>query len=195
MCIINIERDLLATEPVTNVVRVPVNQSYSDGIVENQLEVCEEIRVNKVACFLKRVVNVVVGVGIVQINADCFLDGGEIEIVFKVCGRCGVFVRVSDTKKCKLNIYGKKTFLLIDTPSTIVVIWRLDVVPALIGGLETCLHSHVCGSVHLFAFRTLIKTTANHVASELHVLVYSVIYGFDTVGIMHRKFGILRCLN
>ena len=44
--------------------------------------------------------------------------------------------------------------LLVYSAATVHIVGRLDVSPALVGGLETGLHSDICGSVDLFALRT-----------------------------------------
>ena len=85
--------------------------------------------------------------------------------------------------------------LLIDAAPTVFVIRSFDVVPTLVGGLEARLHSYVGGSIDRLACRTLIETTTDHVAGELHVLVNSVVDSLDSIGIVYSKFGIPRRLD
>ena len=63
--VIKLEGDSLPAKPVADVVSVAVVHSYANGVVENHFEVCEEVWVNEVTCFLERVVNIVVGVCII----------------------------------------------------------------------------------------------------------------------------------
>ena len=88
----------MAAKPVADVVGVAVIQSYTDGIIENQFKVCEKIGINKVACFLECIVNVIVGFCVIEIDADGVLGRCEVEVINKVSWRCGIFIRVSDTK-------------------------------------------------------------------------------------------------
>ena len=89
----------------------------------------------------------------------------------------------------------KKNHLLIDAAPTVFVIRSFDVVPTLVSGLETRLHSHVGGSVDRLACRTLIETTTNHVAGEFHILVDSVVNSLDPISIVHSKLRIPRRLD
>ena len=59
--VVELEGDGLAAEPVADVVRVAVDQSYPDRVVENCFKVCEEIGVDEVARFLECIVDVVIG--------------------------------------------------------------------------------------------------------------------------------------
>ena len=59
--VLDLEGDGLPAEPVADVVGVAVVHGYADGVVEDGFEVCEEVWVGEVACFLEGVEDVVVG--------------------------------------------------------------------------------------------------------------------------------------
>ena len=95
--VVDFEGDGLAAEPVADVVRVAVDQSYPDRIVENCFKVCEEIGVDEVARLLKCIVDVVVGFCVIQVDAEGSLGGREVEVVNKVRWRRGIIIGVTDT--------------------------------------------------------------------------------------------------
>ena len=68
MCVLNLERDGLPAEPVTDIISVAVVHRYANGVVENSFEVCQEVWVGEVACFLERVIDIVVGFCVVQVD-------------------------------------------------------------------------------------------------------------------------------
>ena len=59
--VFDLEGDGLPAEPVADVVGVAVVHGYADGVVENRFEVCEEVWVGEVACFLEGVIDIIVG--------------------------------------------------------------------------------------------------------------------------------------
>ena len=59
--VVDLEGNGLPAEPIADVVSVAVVHGYANGIVENRFEVCEEVWVSKVACFLEGVSNIIVG--------------------------------------------------------------------------------------------------------------------------------------
>lgn len=67
--VVDFEGDGLAAEPVADVICVAVNQGYADGIVEDRFKIRKEVWVNEVACFLERIVNVIVGLCVIKVDS------------------------------------------------------------------------------------------------------------------------------
>lgn len=97
--VVDLEGNSLPTKPVADVVGITVVHSYTNGVVEDRFEVCEEVWINKVACFLEGVIDISIGVRVVQVDAEGGLGGGEVEVVGKVSGRCGICVGMADAAK------------------------------------------------------------------------------------------------
>lgn len=79
------EGDGFAAEPVADVVGVAVDEGDSHrGRVEELLEIFNEVHVDKVAGLLECVVDVVVGQGVIGVDAEGISRGVQIEIIGKV---------------------------------------------------------------------------------------------------------------
>ena len=76
MRIIQLVGDGLTAEPVADVVRVTINERDTHIVVENQLEIVDKNRIGKVACFLKGVEDIIIGLSVVKINAESLLNIG-----------------------------------------------------------------------------------------------------------------------
>lgn len=61
--------DSLASEPVADIVCVTVVQRDSYTVVKDHLEIFQEVAVDEVACRLELPVDVIVGVGVVEVNS------------------------------------------------------------------------------------------------------------------------------
>lgn len=120
MRVVDGEGDGLPAEPVADVVGVAVVQSHADGVVEDHFEVGDEVRVGEVAGHLEGVGDVVVGLGVIEVDADCVLDGGLVEIVIEVAGRGRVIIGIPD---------------VVDAAAAELVVGFFDVGTALVGGL------------------------------------------------------------
>lgn len=68
MSVVHGEGDGFAAKPIADVVCVTVNQGYADGVVEYHFEIGEEIGIDEVSSFLKGVVNVIIGGGVVEVD-------------------------------------------------------------------------------------------------------------------------------
>ena len=90
------EGDGLPAEPVANVVGIAVVEGDTDGVVEDHFEVGKEIRIREVAGLLEGVVDVVVGLSIVEVHAEGILDERLVEVLFEIGRRRGVYVWVAD---------------------------------------------------------------------------------------------------
>ncbi len=90
------ERDGFPTEPIADVVSITVVHGDADRVVEDHFEVGKEVGIGEVTGLLEGVVDVVVGVGIVEVDAKGILDGGEVEVLFEIGRRGGVYVGVAD---------------------------------------------------------------------------------------------------
>lgn len=78
VCVTQSQRDRLSTKPVTNVVSIPVYQSDTDRIIEYHLQVGEEIRVDEITSLLEGIINVVVGLGVIEVDAEGILYKWEV---------------------------------------------------------------------------------------------------------------------
>ena len=102
------EGDGLATEPVADVICVAVIECDTDGIVEDGFEIGEEIRVSKVSGLLKSVGDIGIGICVIQVDTQGVLNGGEVEIILKVCGRGWIFIRVADAESMSACLSRRK---------------------------------------------------------------------------------------
>ena len=80
------EGDGFAAEPVADVVCVAVNEGDADGEAEEGLEVVDEVGPDEVAGLLEGVEDFVVGLGVVDVDADGVQDVVFFEVVFVVGG-------------------------------------------------------------------------------------------------------------
>jgi len=94
------ERDGLAAEPVADVVCVAVGQCYPDGVIEDFFEISEEVGIDEVAGLLEGVIDVVIGLGVVEVDTEGILYGSEVEILHEVCWGCGIDVWVANAGDC-----------------------------------------------------------------------------------------------
>lgn len=113
ICVLQCQAYGLAAEPVADVVCVAVVEADPHTRCQNMLKIREEIRIDKVAGMLELKVDVVVGVSVVRAHADGFLYISLIEILDEEVGSRGVSVWMTD---------------VVDTPTAVVVVRRLDVV-------------------------------------------------------------------
>lgn len=88
--VIGCKRDCLATEPVTDVVCVTIDESDADWSGENIFKVFDEVRPDKVTGLLEGVVNIGVGLSVVEVDSQGVLDLVFGEVVDVVAGRGGV---------------------------------------------------------------------------------------------------------
>lgn len=90
------EGDGLAAEPVADVISVTVDQGDAHGAGEDILQVLEEVGPDEVTGLLEGEVDLVVGHGVVEVDADGVLDVVLAQVVDKVARGCGIIVRVTD---------------------------------------------------------------------------------------------------
>ena len=76
--------DCLAAEPVADVVRVAVEKVHPHPQVEDCLQIFEEIGVDEVAGVLEAPVDIAVGCGVVEADAQSVLNKGCVEVVLKI---------------------------------------------------------------------------------------------------------------
>ena len=185
--------DGLASKPVANVVCVTVIHCYADRVVKNHFEIRDK-RVGPVASLLKGVVDVIVGIRIVEINAEGLLNRGEVEILLEVFWGSGIFVWVTNATVLLagsgISKFRRGTALLIDTTATIHIVRRLDVRSTLIGSLKAILHPNIRGPVDLLTFCNEVKAASNHIASKFHELIHSIVDGLNPVGVVDSEFRI-----
>ena len=81
MCVRYVETDSLAPKPVTNVVSVAVVQRHSYRVVEDHLEIWDERWISKVSRPLESVRDVIVGVCVIQVDAQSLLCRRRIQEV------------------------------------------------------------------------------------------------------------------
>lgn len=120
MRVANLIGNSLTTEPVADVVGVPVDEGDAYAVVKDQLKIVEEDWVGKVARLLERIKYVVVGLRIIQVNAERLLDLGEVQKLIEVLWGGGIFIGVAD---------------VIDPAAAVRVIRLFDVGAALVRGL------------------------------------------------------------
>ena len=96
MGVVDGEGDGLPAEPITDVVGIAVVEGDADGVVKNHFEVGKEVRIGEITGLLKGVVNVGVGLSIVEVHAEGVLDEGLVEVLFEIGWRRGVYVGVAD---------------------------------------------------------------------------------------------------
>lgn len=90
------EGDSLPAEPITDVVGVAVVEGDTDGVVEDHFEVGKKVGIGEVTGLLEGVVDVIVGVRIVEVHAEGILDERLVEVLFEIGRRGGVYVGVAD---------------------------------------------------------------------------------------------------
>ena len=159
------------------------------------LKIQPEVRVNEVAAVLESIVDAVAA-GIVESDTKSFLHFRQIEVLGVVGWRSRILVWVSD---------------VVDTTSTVVVVWGFDIIAAHVGGFVTDLQyprcqfslcdGRVCMVVAGVAFSCgtadldLVQTAVVHVIGKLGVRVNGVVVGFDAVGVIYGKFGVVLGLH
>lgn len=94
--ILNFIRDGFAAKPVTDIVGVAIDERHADAVVENHFELVEEVGICKVTCFLKGVVNIVVRLRVIEINAESLLYIGQIEEVVKIFWGGWILIGMTD---------------------------------------------------------------------------------------------------
>jgi hypothetical protein len=94
--VIGFKRDCLATEPVTDVIRVTIDESDAHWSGEDVFQVFDEVRPDKVTGLLEGVVNFSVGLSVVEVDSQGVLDFVFGEVVDVVAGRGGVLGWVAD---------------------------------------------------------------------------------------------------
>ena len=57
------------------------------------------------------------------------------------------------------------------------------------------MHPYISRPIYGLTCRTLVETAVDHVGSELHIRVDSVVDSFDPISIVHCEFGIVRRLD
>ena len=92
------QTDRLATEPITNVIRVAVVQAHSHAGINDGFKIGEEVRVDEVAGALKFPVDAIVGLGVVDADAERFLHVALVEVFDEKLWGCGVTVGVADLR-------------------------------------------------------------------------------------------------
>jgi hypothetical protein len=96
MGIVGCERDSLAAEPVADVIRVTVDESDANRSGENIFQVFDEVGPDEVASLLEGVVDLRVGLSIVEVHAEGILDFVLGKVVDVVARRGGVLGWVAD---------------------------------------------------------------------------------------------------
>jgi hypothetical protein len=180
--VVDCETDGLAAEPVADVVGITISQADAHVLVQEVLQIKPEVRVDEVSAVLEGVVDGV-GAGVVECDAEGFLNLGQVEVIGVVRRRSGVIVTVAD---------------IIDTASAVVVVRRLDVVAAHIGGFVADL-KNARGQLGLCDRRVgrevacvasgcsatdldLVETSIVHGVCKLRIRIDGVVVCFDSVG-------------
>lgn len=96
MLVIGFERDCLATEPIADVICVTVDESDADGSGKDIFEVFDEVGPDEVTSLLEGVVDLGVGLSVVEVDPEGVLNFVLSEVVDVVAGRGGVLGRVAD---------------------------------------------------------------------------------------------------
>lgn len=149
--------DGFAAEPVADVICVAVDERNAHRVVEDHFEVGDEVWVGEVAGIGKCVVDIIVGLGIVEVDAECVLHLGLVEVVVEVGGRGGVIIGMSD---------------IVDAAAAKLVVRRFDIGATLVSSLLAIQLANHGRAVDLTAGVYLSKAAdVRHEAGELHVIV------------------------
>jgi hypothetical protein len=162
---------------------LPVEQADTETLSEKTLKILQETVVNKVSCGLESIVDIIVGLGVVDANTQSILDFSHVEEIGEVLGRSRVILRVSD---------------IIGTTAGVAVVRTFDIVSAHI----LCFGAYCLGGeVVLTSLSGLaaaidqIETSAAHVQGELHIVVDSIVDSLDTVCVVDGKLRVVRSLD
>lgn len=111
------EGDGLAAEPVTDVVGVTVDQGHAHGAVEDIFQVFDKVGPDEVTSLLEGKVDLVVGLGVVEVHTESIHDRIFGQVAEVVLLRSGIIVRVADVvdaataKGVVWALYRRKTSL------------------------------------------------------------------------------------
>lgn len=181
MRVVHGEGDGLAAEPVADVVGVAVDERDAHAVVEDVLEVGDELRVDEVARVGEARVDQTRGRRrVIKVHAEGLLRAGLVEVIDKVSGRGGIFVRMAD---------------IVDAATTEGVVGPFDEVPTDVrrggaGGLAVD-----GGAVGLGAVGDVVGAAAGDGVGEFHEVVDGVVDGFDAVGVVDGEFGVVGGLD
>jgi hypothetical protein len=96
MRVINLERYRLAAEPIADVISITIKKIYTHSLVKKILEILAEVREDEVSCVLELIVDIAVGGRVVQVDANCILYMGLVQVRCQVRRRRRVIARVAD---------------------------------------------------------------------------------------------------
>lgn len=178
--VLRCERDGLAPEPVADVVGIAVDKGDAHGRVEDHLEVFEEDGPDEVARVLEDVVDLVVCVSVVEIDADRFLHIPLVQVLNEVVGGNGVFVWVADVIDAAAAVFAVRGF---DVVAAHVFRFGAD---GVVG--ERC-------PVGVLAVAVLIQAPVIYIAREVHIDIDCVIDCFDFVRVVIDHDGVKRSLD
>lgn len=147
------------------------------------LDILQEAVVNKVSGGLECIVDVIVGLCVIETDTKSVLNFSKVQEIGKVLRRSRVIAWMSD---------------IVCSASREAVVGALYVVSAhvLCLGAESLGGKVVLTSLSgLTAVVNQVKTSIGHGQSEFHVVVDSVVDSLDTVCVVDSKFGVVRGLN
>lgn len=160
MRVVSSKRDRFATEPVTDVIRIAVNQRDTNRKLENLLKIVDEVRPDEVAGLLEGVIHLRAGGGVIEVDAQGVLDGGLLEVLV-VAGWWGwVVAWMAD---------------VVDAAAGVLVVRTFDVIAAHVGGFGTDAVVYEGGAVGLLAGGDLVLAAVGHAIGEFHVVVDGVV--------------------
>lgn len=162
---------------------LPIVQTDTQTLRKQVLEILEEAVVDEIPSGLESIVNVIVGLCVIDTHTQCILHLSHIQEIREVLRGSGVITRMSD---------------VIGASARILVVRALDIVSAHVLGLRAeSLGSEVVltGFSGFAAVLDVFETAAAHVQSELHVVVDGVIDGFNAVGVVDGEFRVMGCLD
>lgn len=99
VCVVDGERDGLATKPIANEIGVTIEERDADSFVEKVLEVFHKVRINKVAGFLEGIVYIGIGFCVIQLDTQRLLNVRKVQVLLKIGWGCGVLIWVTDAFK------------------------------------------------------------------------------------------------
>lgn len=160
MRVVRSKRDGLTTEPVTDVIRITIDQRNTNRKLKNLLKIIDEVRPDEVARLLEGVVHLCAGGGVVEVDAEGVFDGGFLQ-VFAVAGWWGgVVAWVAD---------------VVDAAAGVLIVGAFDVVATHVGGFGADAVVYEGGAVCLLAGGDLVLAAVAHAVGEFHVVVDGVV--------------------
>lgn len=162
---------------------MPVVKTHAKTLCKQVLEILKKTVVDEISGGLKSIVNVVVGLGVVDTNTQSVLHLSLIEEVREILRGSGVVAGMSD---------------IIGTSARVLVVRTLDIVSTHILSFRA---EGLCGNVVLTSLSgfaavfDVFETATVHVECKLHVVVDGVVDGFDAVRVVDGEFRVVGSLD